>query len=147
MQRRLEDWADESFFWYWNQWRRMVAERAEHAARIAAYRFSWVQPSTWFESLWGGGAGPRPDPSRERFLLDELDRRMEDLVGWLGARPYFYADEPSMADLAVYAMLRNVRSGTFGGAQQRLADRPALLAFMRRVEAVTDGASTEDPRA
>ena len=51
-----------------------------------------------------------------------------------------------VADLAVYAMLRNVRSGTFGGAQQRLADRPALLAFMRRVEAVTDGAST-DPRA
>jgi len=145
MQRRLEDWADESFFWYWSQWRRMMDERTEHAARLASYRFSWVRPSTWFESLWGQGAGPRPDPARERFLLDELARRMEDLVGWLGARPYFYADEPSMADLAVYAMLRNVRAGTFGGAQDLLADRPALVAFMRRLEEATGGASTAPP--
>jgi glutathione S-transferase len=145
MQRRLEDWADESFFWYWNQWRRMTDERAEHAARLAAYRFSWLQPSTWFESLWGPGAGPRPDPGRERFLLGELARRMEDLVGWLGARPYFYADEPSMADLAVYAMLRNVRVGTFGGAQDLLADRPALVSFMRRLEEATGGPSPTPP--
>jgi glutathione S-transferase len=145
MQRRLEDWADESFFWYWSQWSRMLEERAEHAARLAAYRFSWLRPGTWFESLWGQGAGPRPDPARERFLLGEIARRMEDLVGWLGARPYFYADEPSMADLAVYAMLRNVRAGSFGSAQELLEDRPALVSFMRRLEDASGGPSPLSP--
>lgn len=144
-QRRLEDWADESFFWYWNQWRTMREQQAEHAARRAAYRFSWLEPRTWFEALWARDLGPAPDPSRERFLLQELDNRMEDLVSWLGPRPFFYADEPSMADLAVYAMLLRVRGGTFDSATDLLADRPALLAFMRRVEEATGAASTGPP--
>jgi len=141
-QRRLEDWVDESFFWYWTQWRRMREEQAEYAARRAAYRFSWLQPRTWFESLREPDGPPPPDPGRERFLISELDKRMDDLVAWLSIRPYFYADEPSMADLSVYAMLLRVRGGTFGGAGDLLADRPALTAFMRRVEEVTGGASS-----
>ena len=71
----------------------------------------------------------------------EIEHRMDDLVGWLGARPYFYADEPSMADLAVYAMLKNIRGGTFGPADRLLDRRPQLLSFMRRVEKAT-GATT-----
>jgi len=46
-QRALEDWVDESFVWYWNQWRRMREDQAEYAAKRAAYRFSWLQPRTW----------------------------------------------------------------------------------------------------
>jgi len=145
-QRRLEDWADESFFWYWAQWRRMRDEQAEYAARRAAYRFSWLQPRSWFESLREQIDAPAPDPGRERFLLSELDRRMDDLVGWLATRSFFYSDEPSMADLAVYAMLLRIRGGTFGGAQDRLAGRPTLVGFMRRVEEAT-GVSPAGPPA
>ena len=150
-QRGLEDWADESFFWYWNQWRRMREEQAEHVARRAAYRFSWLQPRTWFESLREQIDTPVPEPGRERFLLGELDHRMEDLVGWLSTRPFFYADEASMADLAVYAMLLRIRGGTFDTAQDLLADRPSLVAFMRRIEEATQrieeagGPSTDPP--
>ena len=146
-QRRLEDWADESFFWYWNQWRRMREEQAEYAARRASYRFSWLAPRTWFESLREQVDAPMtaPDPGRERFLLSELDHRMEDLVGWLSTRPFFYADEPSMADLAVYAMLLRIRGGTFDSAQDLLADRPSLVRFMRRIEDATSVAPTDPP--
>jgi len=144
-QRRLEDWADESFFWYWGQWRRMREEQAAYAARSAAYRFSWLQPRTWFESLREPVGAPAPDPGRERFLLSELDRRMDDLVGWLATRSFFYSEEPSMADLAVYAMLLRIRGGTFGGAQDLLADRPSLVAFMGRIEEATGGSPTSPP--
>ncbi|HKJ23969.1 MAG TPA: glutathione S-transferase family protein [Myxococcota bacterium] len=145
-QRRLEDWVDESFFWYWNQWRRMREEQADYAARRAEWRFSWFQPRSWFESLREPSGAPAPDPGRERFLIAELDKRMEDLVGWLSIRPYFYADEPSMADLSVYAMLLRVRGGTFDGAGDLLADRPSLVAFMDRVEGATGGASADAAR-
>jgi glutathione S-transferase len=138
-QRALEDWVDESFFWYWNQWRRMREEQDAYAARRAAYRFSWLQPRTWFESLREQIDLPVPDPGRERFLIAELNARMDDLVSWLSSRPFFYADEASMADFAVYAMLCRVRGGTFDGAGDLLADRPALVAFMRRVEDATGG--------
>lgn len=142
-QRALEDWVDESFIWYWNQWRRMRQEQAEYAARRADWRFSWLQPRTWFESLREQIDLPVPDPNRERFLRTELAHRMDDLVQWLSTRPFFYADAPSMADLAVYAMLLRVEGGTFDGAQHLLGDRPTLLAFMRRVGEAT-GAKPED---
>jgi len=144
-QRRLEDWADESFFWYWAQWRRMREEQAEYTARRAAYRFSWLQPRSWFESLREQIDLPAPDPGRERFLLSEIDRRMDDLVGWLATRSFFYSDAPSMADLAVYAMLLRIRGGTFGSADGLLADRPSLLQFMRRVEEATGVSPTGPP--
>jgi len=145
-QRALEDWVDESFVWYWNQWRRMREDQAEYAAKRAAYRFSWLQPRTWFESLREQIDLPVPDPGRERFLIGELGARMDDLVGWLGSRSFFHADEVSMADLAIYAMLLRVRGGTFDGAENLLTDRPALVAFMRRVEEATGGPTT-GPRA
>jgi len=138
-QRRLEDWADESFFWYWSQWRKMLAERGE-TQELEPYRFSWLQPRTWFESLWRPG-GDGVDRTRERFLRSEIDNRMEDLVAWLGTRPYFYAEEPSMADLGVYAMLRTIRAGAFGPPERLLEHRPSLAAFMRRVEQATGASS------
>lgn len=146
-QRRLEDWADESFFWYWNQWRTMLEERGD-LEPAEPYQFSWARPSSWFESLRAAGAGAVVDRSRERFLLAEIDHRMDDLLAWLGPRPYFYADEPSMADLAVYAMLRNIRGGTFGpGGVACLERRPPLLDFMRRIEDRTGAPPAAAPAA
>ena len=73
---------------------------------------------------------------------------MDDLLAWLGPRPYFYADEPSMADLAVYAMLRNIRGGTFGpGGVACLERRPPLLDFMRRIEDRTGAPPAAAPAA
>jgi len=60
-------------------------------------------------------------------------------VDLLGTRPCFYADRPSMANLAVYGMLHSVERGSMPGSTQQLLSRPGLVAYMRQVEAETGG--------
>jgi glutathione S-transferase len=136
-QRQLEDWADESFLFYFLRWQRVKAQReaAEAAApkrgglaRIAMLRrlFAWLR---------AGGTWERPETAIVRGMADRLD----DLVNLLGTRPFFYAERPSMADLAVYSMLRSVEHGSMPDSAQLLNSRPGLVAYMRRVEAETGG--------
>jgi glutathione S-transferase len=136
-QRQLEDWADESFLFYFLKWLRLRRERDEAEAaliqrgglaRIAILR----RLGAW---LRAGGTWERPETAVSRAIGDRLD----DLVNLLGTRPFFYADRPSMADLAVYAMLRFVEVGAMPDSAQRLLARPGLVAYMRRVEAETGG--------
>ena len=61
-------------------------------------------------------------------------------MGFLGARPYFYSDRISRADLAVYAFLRILARREVPGGEGLLAKQPALLAFMQRVEQETGAA-------
>jgi glutathione S-transferase len=136
-QRQLEDWADESFLFYFLKWQRIRQERekAEAAAgpptglaRIAMLR----RLSAW---LRAGGTWERPETAISRGIGDRLD----DLVNLLGTRQFFYADRPSMADLAVYSMLCAVERGSIPDSTQQLLSRPGLVAYMRRVEAETGG--------
>jgi glutathione S-transferase len=68
-------------------------------------------------------------------LDHEFERRLDDLVGFLGARPFFHADRPSRADLTVVAFLHSLESGHIPGGRRMLAERPALPALMARVHA------------
>ncbi len=133
-QRQLEDWADESFLFYFQRWIRMNQEREsrrEGAARAGALR-RLRGVGAW---LRAGGTWERPHTA----LLRQLGDRMDDLVNFLGARAFFYADAVSMADLAVYGMLFTLRSDAIPGSQRLLAERPALVDYMRRVEVETGG--------
>jgi glutathione S-transferase len=136
-QRQLEDWADESFLFYFLRWQRVRQQREEAdaavsrrggLARIAMLRrlLAWLR---------AGGTWERPETAIVRGMADRLD----DLVNLLGTRPFFYADRPSMADLAVYSMLRSVEHGSMPDSTQLLLSRPGLVAYMRRVEAETGG--------
>ena len=136
-QRQLEDWADESFLFYFLRWQRIRVQReqAEAAAgpprglaRVAMLRrlFAWLR---------AGGTWERPETAISRGIGDRLD----DLVNLLGTRPFFYAERPSMADLAVYAMLRSIEFGSIPDSAQQLLSRPGLVAYMRRVESETGG--------
>jgi glutathione S-transferase len=139
-QRQLEDWADESFLWYWMKYRRIIGEdlvlplkgdkldepRVDERKSGAFRRFrAWLQ---------AGGTWERPITGLQR----ELGLRMDDLVNFLGARPFFYSDRLSMADLGVYAMLFTMRRDAIPGSARLLAARPTLVAFMARVEDATD---------
>jgi glutathione S-transferase len=132
-QRQLEDWADESFLWYYQQWLRVQrAEQAEPApvsprrGRILARLSQRLRPA--------------PDRASEKAeLLRGVEARLDDLVNLLGARPFFYAERVSMADLTIYGMLASLGRDTIPGAAARIAARPQLTAFMRRVEAATGG--------
>jgi glutathione S-transferase len=130
-QRNLEDWADESFLWHFQQWLRMSQEgrgNTPQSARSSLARrlLAWMR---------AGGTWERP----ETAILRGIDDRLGDLVNLLGTRRFFYADRVSMADLAVYGMLHTVRSDSIPGSARLLAMRPTLHEFMRSVEEETGG--------
>jgi glutathione S-transferase len=136
-QRQLEDWADESFLFYFLKWQRLRQQR--EAADAAAASRGWLARSPILRRLaaWlrAGGTWERPETAIVRGLGDRLD----DLVNLLGTRSFFYADRPSMADLAVYGMLSTVERGSLPSSTELLHARPGLVAYMRRVEAETGG--------
>lgn len=135
-QRQLENWADESFLWYWNRWLALVRRRGSEAPpqpRRGWRRVPGVRPAlAW---LRAGGSWERP----ETGLLRGVDDRLADLVNLLGTRRFFYAEQPSMADLAVYGMLFVLRMDAMLGSARLLANRPGLIEFMRRLEEATGG--------
>ena len=141
-QRQLEDWADESFLWYWMKYRRMIGkdlvlplkgDRPEETPAVQGRSSRLRRFRAWLQA---GGTWERPITGLQR----ELGLRMDDLVNFLGARPFFYSDRLSMADLGVYAMLFTMRRDAIPGSARLLAERPSLVAFMARVEEATGGA-------
>jgi glutathione S-transferase len=142
-QRQLEDWADESFLFYYMKYLRTIESQGPavptagsgpvpHSARPLRRSGPLRRLLAW---LRAGGTWERP----ETGLLRELGMRLDDLTNFLGARAFFYSDRLSMGDLAVYAMLFTMRNDAIPGSSRLLAQRPALVGFMTRVEAVTGG--------
>ncbi len=126
-QRSLEDWADESFLWYFQQWRRIRSELP-----------SATQPPT--ARRWSRRAARAPAVAPEvAELVRGVVARLDDLVRLLGQRPFFYAERVSMADLTIYAMLESMGRDTIPGAAAGIKARPVLVEYMRRVEAATGG--------
>lgn len=135
-QRRLAEWSDTSFAWYWDRWRaarfpRPGDEKPPAAGLLAKLR---------------GSLGQRP-PSRvelrELEVTDEMSHRLDDLIGFLGNRPFFHADEPSAADLSVCGMLSVIAFGPMVAGTNLLQQRPQLVRYMERVEKfIADGAHT-----
>ncbi len=137
MQRQLEDWADESFLWYFVAFSR-GRENANASDGSSGGRRKTRLPHFLRSALaWlrSGGTWERPETALMRGLGDRLD----DLVNFLGGRSFFYADRISMADLGVYGMLYTLRLDSIVGSAKMLDERPALVEFMRRVERQTGG--------
>ncbi len=130
-QRHLEDWADESFLWYYQEWLRVAGERSEQPAS-GGWPGLLRRLGSWLRSQRG-----RALPETE--LLQGLEGRLSDLVNLLGQRPFFYSDRVSMADLTVYGMLSALGRDAIPGTSALIASRPALVGFMRRVEQETGG--------
>ncbi len=138
-QRHLEDWADESLYWYGMALRWCPQNKAATARQIlatlpAALRpiASLILPRQIRASTLAQGLGRL---SRE-LLVRELGARLDDLTTILGGRPFFFGAHASVADLALYGQFRMLRSGPTPEADGLLRERPALLEHMRQVEEV-----------
>ena len=138
-QTRLEDWADENLLFYFNKWlRKRDASESMSGDDGATGRLSamWRRLNAW---LRAGGTWERPETAVLRGIGDRLD----DLIGFLGTRPFFYSNQVSMADLSVYAMLYSLSLETIPGSKALVMNRTPLLDFMRRIESATgDGPET-----
>jgi glutathione S-transferase len=63
----------------------------------------------------------------------ELAARLDDLAVQLGDRPFFFSEEPSVADLAVCGQLEMGLSGPTPEVNELVESRPALGEYLGRV--------------
>jgi glutathione S-transferase len=134
-QRRLEEWAGETFFFYWVSYLRGRFEGEEAPAPSSPPRQGALARLGILRRVVEGTSEPeRTDADR---WAEEFGRRLDDLAGFLGNRPYFYADRISRADLAVHAFLCTLTRREIPGSGSLLDSQPSLLALMQRVEQET----------
>jgi glutathione S-transferase len=138
-QRQLEDWADESLYWYGMALRWCTRNKAATARQIlgalsAPLRAiaSVILPRQIRASTMAQGLGRLPHD----VLVRELGGHLDDLMAILDRRPFFFGDRASVADLAVYGQFCMLRSGPTPEAEALLRQRTGLLDHMRRVEEV-----------
>ena len=139
-QRQLEDWADESLYWYLMALRWAEPNAAATADQILSGISALLRPIVrpLVRRQVGGmarsqGLGRLP----HEVVVRELGLILDDLVLLLGDRAFFHAEEPSLADLAVYAQLQMGLSGPTPEVEKLVAARPALTGFQKRVEHAT----------
>ncbi len=136
-QRQLEDWSDESLYWYlmalrWTERNteatlREVLEGLPLPVRLVdkGRLRRKIGPMAQVQGL-----GRLP----YEVLVAELERRLDDLESQLGERSFFYADQPSVADLAVYGVLLALQRPATPEGAGMVARRPRLAAMMARLE-------------
>ncbi len=113
-QRRLEQWGEAAFMFYWMHYLSAIADTG-------------VAPP--------GSGG----------LKGEFAQRLDDLVNFLGGRPFFYADEVSRADLAVHSFLGGIRFAVGEEVASEVDARPALRDLLERVKQATGVHRTDSP--
>jgi glutathione S-transferase len=141
-QRHLEDWADESLYWYLMAIRWSNKHARATAAQISAGAPALLRPlvRTFLRrrvapTTRAQGLGRLPD----EIVLEELAGLLDDLVVLLGDQAFFFGEHPSVADFAIYGMFSMAASGPTPEAAQLIAERSSLLDWMQRVEITTGG--------
>jgi glutathione S-transferase len=136
----LEDWADESLYFYEMLLRFTLPHNAERwVPELLRSEPAFLRPVVrpviplmMRRTLGAQGLGRRPLAA----VLEDLDRHLDSIADTLGAGTWLVADHVTLGDLGVFCQLHCIR-GSVEGAE-RIAARPALAAWMDRVEAATN---------
>lgn len=141
-QRLLEDWSDESLYWYV-----MAMRWAPENQRATTDQLLGLMPAPaplralvrrMLIRKVGGAARAHGLARLPIAILErELGGMLDSLVAILGDRPFFHADRPSVADLAIHGQLVGAGSGPTPQAERLMNARPALLDWIERVERAT----------
>jgi len=141
-QRLIEDWSDEALYWYV-----MAMRWAPENERATTDQLLGIMPAPAplrpfirrrLARKVGGMARAQGLARLPMAVLEqELGGMLDTLITILGARPFFYADQISVADLAIYGQLAGARSGPTPQADELINRHPALLDWIERVEQAT----------
>lgn len=143
-QRFIEDWSDESFYWYVMALRWTEVNAAATTQQLLAHLpvpailrplVGLVLPRQIRAQAVGQGMVRLPLD----VILEELGRRLDELLLWLGDRPFLFADRPSAADLAVFGQVSLMRSGPTPQGDALVGARPGLVVWMERIDRATGG--------
>lgn len=141
-QRFVEDWSDEALYWYVMGLRWSAANASASARQVAdtlpvpAALRATIRPllhRSIRAQAHAQGLQRLPLP----VLVEQLGRRFDELAVWLGDRPFLFADRPSGADLAVFGQVATMRSGPTPQGAALVDARPAIAAWLGRVDAAT----------
>lgn len=140
----LEDWADESLYFYEMHMRftadrkwevnipRMFEREGWLLKSVLAGRFPGMVRKGIQKITSSQGVGRKS----EAQLLTDCRRHIEAVDGLLGDGDWLL-DELTLGDLAVYAMFQAFRDAEL--LMAILCEYPAVIAWMERVEQATDG--------
>jgi glutathione S-transferase len=142
-QRFLEDWSDESLYWYVMALRWNPANSKATIAQIAEFMPAPLRPVMGVVLNWQLGGQARAQGLARLPLgtvLDELGRRFDELEIFLDDKPFFFSETVSVADLALFGQFATLRSGPTPQGARLLDARPKLAAFFDRVDAASAAA-------
>lgn len=137
----LEDWADESLYWYeltmrltWETNAPTVVGgmlKAGGAPALLVKPFTRQVMKTYGKIAAGQGTGSKPRAQ----VLSDLARITDSVQARLAGKTFLIGDALSLADIAVFVQLACIR-GTVEGAPL-FAARPGLSAWMDQIDAAT----------
>jgi glutathione S-transferase len=138
----LEDWADESLYFYESRLRftftknvtRTAELLVENENRLMKKIGAVIGPRSMRRVLAKQGIGRKS----EEAVLREVARHADAVAGMLGARDWLIGEQLTLADIAVFVQLACIRSTAEG--EKILAAQPTVLHWMERVDAATRGA-------
>ena len=140
----LEDWADESLYFYEMHLRfttpgnreRNIPRMVEHEGAFLRWLLAKVVPGGIVRITETQGIGRK---SIEQLLVD-VTRHITAVDGLLDGTDWLVGNQLSLADLAVYAMFQALRDADM--VADMLARYPAVTAWMMRVEEHTGTRAT-----
>jgi glutathione S-transferase len=135
----LEDWADESLYFYevrmrltfpHNARRTIDALTKEEPAAVRKLA-PYLVPQVMRLQAGQQGIGKKP----EAMVVREAERHVDAVAALLDGASWLVGGAISIADIAVFAQLHCIRTTDEGGPM--IAARPAVAAWMDRVDAAT----------
>ena len=135
----LEDWADESLYFYEMHLRfttpgnreRNMPRMVENESRFLRWLLPRVVPGGIAKITASQGIGRK---SIEQLMID-VGRHISAIDGLLGEQDWLVGDQLSLADLAVYAMFQALCDADM--AMVVLQRFPVVMSWMARVEDAT----------
>ncbi|WP_298333216.1 glutathione S-transferase family protein [uncultured Erythrobacter sp.] len=138
-QSLLEDWSDESLYWYVQALRWCeknepctIAENKQFVPKLLRPFANTILRRLVGRQPLGQGFGRLP----YELLVSELEARMEELGSVLGNKPHFYADKPSVADFAIYGVASTGHSGATPEFADAFAKHANLVDWRGRMRSI-----------
>ena len=135
----IEDWADESLYFY------EARLRFTFASNIARTAEMLLEGENGFMRAIGAIAAPRKmrdvlakqgvGRKSEEQVLGDVARHADAVAGWLGTREWLVGERLTLADIAVFVQLTCIRSTAEG--ERILSTQPTVLSWMERVDAAS----------
>jgi len=141
-QRFVEDWSDESLYWYVMALRWTDANADATLNQLASTLPVPAVLRALLKPLLRRQIRPQAVAQGMvrlpmEMILEELGRRFSELEVLLGGGAFFFSDRPGAADVAIFGQLNTLRSGPTPQGVSVLERHARLCEHFRRVEEAT----------